>query len=277
MLLGARALAWTGGIVTLLGVVFFFVLAVDRGWIGPTARVTLGAAASAALVGAGVWLRRSYGDTYASVSVGRSRHRRLLRDAARRGRALRPDPGAARVDRAPPRSPPSVRRSHSPGTSETLASLGLVGAMLVPVPVALQDGLTATGTTFACLVLAAATVVAVLRDWRGLLVASVAVTAPQAIALVADEHAHALPVAIAFWLVYAAGPLWLALRSKISYLPASLLMFSAAFGGWSAGFLYDGRAQGIALLGVALGVRRRIGRPLPARPRPRVGLVGDRA
>ena len=30
-------------------------------------------------------------------------------------------------------------------------------------------------------------------------------------------------------------------------------MFSAAFGGWSAGFLYDGRAQGVALLGVALG------------------------
>ena len=68
VLLGARALAWTGGIVTLLGVIFFFVLAVDRGWIGPTARVTLGAAASAALVAAGVWLRRNYGDTYASVS-----------------------------------------------------------------------------------------------------------------------------------------------------------------------------------------------------------------
>ena len=69
VLLGARALAWTGGAVTLLGVVFFFVLAVDRGWIGPSARVTLGAAASAALVGAGVWLRRSFDETYASVSA----------------------------------------------------------------------------------------------------------------------------------------------------------------------------------------------------------------
>ena len=77
--------------------------------------------------------------------------------------------------------------------------------MLVPVPVALQDGLTATGTTFACLVLAAATVVAVLRNWRGLLIASVAVTAssgghptPSPTSLTAD----ALPgVAIAFWLV----------------------------------------------------------------------------
>ena len=251
-LLGARALAWTGGVVTLLGVIFFFVLAVDRGWIGPTARVTLGAAASAALLGAGVWLRRSYGDTYASVSAAGAGiagfYATLLAAAALYD--LIPAPLALTAAGAIAAVGAAVALAWK---SETLASLGLVGAMLVPVPVALQDGLTATGVTFACLVLAAATVVAVLRNWRGLLVASVAVTAPQAIALVADEHAHALPVATAFWLVYAAGSLWLALRSRISYLPASLLMFSAAFGGWSAGFLYDGRAQGIALLGVALG------------------------
>jgi hypothetical protein len=30
-LLGARALAWTGGIVTLFGIVLFFALAVNRG------------------------------------------------------------------------------------------------------------------------------------------------------------------------------------------------------------------------------------------------------
>src|SRR3982751_5048346 len=53
--LGARALALTGGAVTVPGGVFFFVLAVDRGWIGPTARVSLGAIASALLFGAGVW------------------------------------------------------------------------------------------------------------------------------------------------------------------------------------------------------------------------------
>src|SRR5438876_1071835 len=45
-LLGPKALAWAGGIVTVLGVVFFFVLAVDRGWIGPGLRVTFGAIAS---------------------------------------------------------------------------------------------------------------------------------------------------------------------------------------------------------------------------------------
>src|SRR5437588_6645687 len=41
-LLGPKALAWAGGIVTVLGVVFFFVLAVNRGWIGPGMRVAFG-------------------------------------------------------------------------------------------------------------------------------------------------------------------------------------------------------------------------------------------
>ncbi|HLM35133.1 MAG TPA: DUF2339 domain-containing protein [Gaiellaceae bacterium] len=68
-LFGARALAWTGGAVTLLGIVFFFVLAVDRGWIGPIARVSLGAAASSILFGAGLWLRRRFGESYASLSA----------------------------------------------------------------------------------------------------------------------------------------------------------------------------------------------------------------
>src|SRR4051794_9911848 len=52
-LLGARTLALTGGIVSLLGIVFFFALAVQRGWIGPVARVSLGAAASGLAVAVG--------------------------------------------------------------------------------------------------------------------------------------------------------------------------------------------------------------------------------
>ena len=55
--------------MTLLGIVFFFVLAVDRGWIGPIARVSLGAAASSILFGAGLWLRRRFGESYASLSA----------------------------------------------------------------------------------------------------------------------------------------------------------------------------------------------------------------
>lgn len=57
-LLGPRALAIAGGIVTLLGIVFFFVLAVNRGWIGPNARVALGAIAATLVFGSGLELKR---------------------------------------------------------------------------------------------------------------------------------------------------------------------------------------------------------------------------
>src|SRR5919108_1131702 len=68
-LFGARALAWTGGAVTVLGVVFFFVLAVDRGWNGPVARVSLGALASLLVFAGGLALHRRYGDTYAALAA----------------------------------------------------------------------------------------------------------------------------------------------------------------------------------------------------------------
>ena len=68
-LFGARALAWAGGVVMLLGVVFFFVLAAGRGWIGPGARVACGATASTLVFAAGLWLRRRFGETYSSLAA----------------------------------------------------------------------------------------------------------------------------------------------------------------------------------------------------------------
>jgi uncharacterized membrane protein len=55
---GAQLLAWTGGAVTLLGVVLLLVLAASRGWFAPQARVVAGAVLGVALVGLGGWLHR---------------------------------------------------------------------------------------------------------------------------------------------------------------------------------------------------------------------------
>lgn len=55
---GARLLAWTGGAVTLLGVVMLLVLAASRGWFSPQARIGAGAALGVALVATGWWLHR---------------------------------------------------------------------------------------------------------------------------------------------------------------------------------------------------------------------------
>jgi uncharacterized membrane protein len=249
--LGARALAWTGGAVTLLGIVFFFVLAVERGWIGPVARVTLGASVSAIVLAAALWLRRRFGDTYASLSaagVGIAGFYATLL-AATALYDLVPSSlavaGAAAI--AAVGGLLAWRWS-----SETLASLGLLGAILAPVAIAIQGDLTPLGVAFAGLVLAAATAVAVLRTWRGLHLAAIACAAPQAIALVIDNPSNTVPVVFGIWLVLAVVPVWLALRTRLTYLPASLLMFSAAFGGYSAGVLFGGNTQGYVLLAVAL-------------------------
>ncbi|HVL82957.1 MAG TPA: DUF2339 domain-containing protein, partial [Pseudonocardia sp.] len=55
---GPRLLAWTGGAVTLLGVVLLMVLAASRGWFSPTARVLAGALLGCVLVGIAVRLHR---------------------------------------------------------------------------------------------------------------------------------------------------------------------------------------------------------------------------
>jgi len=251
VLLGARALAWTGGAVTLLGIVFFFVLAVERGWIGPVARVALGASVSALVLAASLELRRRFGDTYASLSaagVGIAGFYATLL-AATALYDLVPSSlavvGAAAI--AAVGGLIAWRWN-----SETLASLGLLGAILAPVAIAIQGDLTPLGVAFAGLVLAVATAVAVLRNWRGLHLAAIACAAPQAIALVVDNPSNTVPVVFAIWFVLAVVPVWLALRTRLTYLPATLLMFSAAFGGYSAGVLFGGNTQGYVLLAVAL-------------------------
>ncbi|UMP03172.1 DUF2339 domain-containing protein [Amycolatopsis sp. EV170708-02-1] len=56
---GSRLLAWIGGAVTLLGIVLFLVLAIQRGWFGPMPRVIGGAVLGAVLVGIGLRLHRT--------------------------------------------------------------------------------------------------------------------------------------------------------------------------------------------------------------------------
>jgi uncharacterized membrane protein len=251
VLFGARALAWTGGAVTLLGIVFFFVLAVERGWIGEGARVLLGALASTACVAAGVWLRGRFGDTYASVSAA---------GAGIAGFFATLLAATALYDLVPrPAALVAAAAIAAVGTalavwwgSQTMATLGLLGANLVPLPIAIQDDhLSAIGVGFAALVFAAVIAVTVPRGWRELLTVSSVATLAEALGLVAAHEQGATSVAVAVWLLAAGGALWLALRERLTYLPASLLVLSAAYAGWSAGILYDGREQGIALLVIA--------------------------
>ena len=130
-LLGARGLALAGGVVTLLGVVFFFALAASNGWIGPVERVVLGAVASAIVFAAGVFAHARYGRLDAAVAAAGAGiaggYATLLFAAARYdlvagARGARTRGGDRGVAVAL-----SLRWS-----SEIVAAFGLIGALSVP-------------------------------------------------------------------------------------------------------------------------------------------------
>ena len=146
-LLGARGLALAGGVVTLLGVIFFFALAASNGWIGPVERVVLGAIASALVFAAGVFAHARYGRLYAAVTAvgaGIAGGYATLLFAAARYELM---PPLVALALAAGIAAVAVALSLN-WSSEIVAGFGLIGAMLVPVFALLDDQSTATGTSF---------------------------------------------------------------------------------------------------------------------------------
>jgi uncharacterized membrane protein len=260
-LLGPRALAIAGGIVTLLGIVFFFVLAVNRGWIGPAGRVGLGAAASASVFLAGLELRRRYGPSHsalAAVAAGiAGGYATLLAAASLYG--MLPDYAALAV------------AAGIAGTgvvtalgwrAQMIGGLGLIGAMLVPVAVVAQGGLTALGSAFVAVVLAASGIVALRERWNTLLIAAMAVSAPQIAALLfrPQYEAQAPPrivlLAAAFSLLYLAIGIGYQLRSggpRLGQLATAPITGSALLAAGAAERLYGTAGQrGPSLLAIAV-------------------------
>jgi Predicted membrane protein (DUF2339) len=254
-LMGAKALAIAGGIVTLLGVVFFFVLAVNRGWIGPELRVACGGIASAIVFGAGLWLERRYERTYSALAaVGAG----IAGGYATLLAAVSPyDLISTPVALVAAAAIASVGLAVSLVWSEEIvAGFGLVGAMLVPATLVFQGGLQEIGTAFVAIVFAASAVVAVRERWWQMLQVAALVSVPQALAQIAQAstpHAGIVALATAFWLLYLAAGLAFQLRlgPALASAPASFLTGGALFAGVSAALLYDGMHQGIALLVVA--------------------------
>ncbi len=256
-LLGARALAWAGGIVTLLGVVLFFALAVNRGWIGPEARVALAAAASALVLGGGLYLHRRFGETHSALAavgagiggfyatlVAAGPHYGLLPDAAALALAALVAGVALAV---------ALRWS-----SELVAGLGLVGAMVVQIPISWGDGLTSSGTGFTALMFAAAAAVVVVRRWETLLTVSAIAVVPQVVILAVEHRGEAPPGAIAAALgcaaVLLAAAIGLQLRSEsdLDGFPASVAIGAAVLASLSTAILVSSQTwEGVALLGIA--------------------------
>ena len=257
-LLGARGLALAGGVVTLLGVVFFFALAASNGWIGPIERVVLGAAASAIVFAAGVFAHARYGRTYAAVAAAGAGiaggYATLLFAAARYElvpplAALGLAAGIAAVGVAL-----SLRWS-----SEIVAGFGLIGAMCVPAVALLDDQATATGTGFVALVFLGAAIVGIYRRWDGLLIFAGAVSVPQFAALVFEEgepaRARVLVVAATFGLLYLGSGIARQLRAdgpQLDGIASAYAGANVALTLFSSFVLLDGDACGIAVATAAV-------------------------
>ena len=257
-LLGARGLALAGGVVTLLGVIFFFALAASNGWIGPVERVVLGAIASALLFAAGVFAHARYGRLYAAVAAAGAGiaggYATLLFAAARYDLmpplvALALAAGIAAV---------AVALSLS-WSSEIVAGFGLIGAMLVPVFALLDDQSTATGTGFVALVFLGAAIVGIHMRWDRLLIVAGAVSVPQLLTLVYQEgepaQARVLVVAAAFGLLYLGTGIAKQLSTKGQKLDAIASVYAGgnvALTLFSSFVLLEGNARGIALAAAAV-------------------------
>lgn len=187
-LFGGRVLAWIGGISVLVGLAFFFALAVSNGWIGEPARVLLATLGATGLLSLGVWLRERKSQTEAALAAAGAGVAGLFMTvtvaaevyelvAALPAVCLAAVIGAVAMVLA-------VRWRAQP-----IAGLGIVGSLVAPVVV----GAPSTGTTVALLftVVVAAAAVLIWQRWDWLGVATFCVATPQWVGWLFDTESVA--------------------------------------------------------------------------------------
>jgi uncharacterized membrane protein len=257
-LVGPRGFAIAGGAVLALGIGLFFVLATDRGWIGPAERVALGAAASMLAFAGGVLLRSRYGQYWSAVAaVGAGIAGAYASLAAASARYdLVPDwlalPLAAGV--AAIATVVALRWD-----SQLIAALGLLGAGLAPALQALDGDLGWDAVAFAVVVLVAAGAVTVPRGWRELLVATTVLVGAQVEWLAADPDPGVLAGAVAVAAAFAFTLVGIAIARQLVAATAEIdaLALGYALAGLGATFIFalqildDSDDRGVALLAAA--------------------------
>ena len=255
---GARAFAVVGGSVLLLGVIFLFVLAANRGWVGPGARVALGAAASLAAIAVGVALRVRYGRVvvaFGAVGAGIAGAYATLAAATMLYEYL-PSWAALLVAVGIAAVGGGIAVAWS---SQILAGLALVGAAAAPGFFALDDQPTWPGTAFALVVFGATIAVASPRRWLWLQSVVAVVAGAQVLWLSADAtdgNAGAVAVGSAAAFAFLAAAIaWQEYGGE--ELEAPTASFALSGGGLALvcplAVIADDGALGFVLLGLALG------------------------
>lgn len=230
-LLGGRILAVVGGLAILIGVVFFLVIAVDRGWIGVEARVALAFLGSTLLLAAGVFLYERRGQTdaavvavatalaslFASLTYATAVQDVVAAEAGLFVAALIGAVGAAIAIR---------------WASQIVAAFALLGALAAPLLV--DSGTSTLALAFTSVALAATVATLVWQRWGWLALGAFVLTAPQLAFWADDRAALLLPLLVLalFWCAFVVAAIGYELRvptSKLRVSSASVLLLNAAF------------------------------------------------
>ena len=259
-LLGGRVLAWVGGSAIVLGVVFFLVMAVRRGWIDEPTRVVLAFVGSTLLLAVGLVLYERGGRTEAAVAAVASSLAALyasLTAATQLYELVDPALGLALAGLVGATGTAIAVRWSSP----LVGALGILGALVSPVLVEADT----SSVTLAFMAIALASAVAVLlwRRWDWLATAAFLISAPQLLAWIDDTYrdqvALALLVLLGFWALYVVAAIGYELRVPVTRLRSSsaLLLLGNALVVAGTGYhvLSDEGRDGLAtawVLGLAL-------------------------
>jgi len=255
-LLGGRILAWVGGLAILVGVVFFLVIAVDRGWIGVEARVALAFAGSTILLAVGLFLYERRGQTdaavaavaaalaalYASLTYATAVKGVVAEEAGLLVAALVGAVGATIAVR---------------WRSQFVAALAVLGALASPVLVGTE--VSGLGLAFMVVALVATVGVLLWQRWGWLALGAFLISAPQLAFWAWERDDLALPLTILalYWCLFVAAAIGYELRVPTSSLrvsSASVLLLNAAFTtalGWT---LVDDRGSSEGATAWVLGV-----------------------
>jgi uncharacterized membrane protein len=242
-LLGGRVLAWIGGLAIVVGVVFFLAIAVDRGWIGVEARVALAFLGSTALLGVGLFLYERRDQTDAAVAAVAAALAALFASltyasgvqdvvGAEAGLVVGGLIGATGAAIA-------VRWS-----SQVVAALGLLGALVSPVLVGGEPSTIAL--SFMVIALTATVAVLLWQRWGWLALGAFVVSAPQLALWAFDRDALALPLVVLalHWILFVAAGIGYELRVPVTTLrasSASVLLVNAALTATLGWLLIDDR------------------------------------
>jgi uncharacterized membrane protein len=250
-----RALALAGGVVTLFGIILVFVLAADRGWIGPSVRCLIGAGVSTLLVVTALMIRRRVGvaaSGLAAAGAGVGGFYVTLYAASRGYHLLGNGSAWAAVVVI---SGLAVSMALA-WRSELLAVLGL-GAVVV-APVAVEGRLTGIGLGASVCAAAAALGLGQQHHWRllgGLAYGLALIQVAFYVGDTWDEWQHRSTAAVLAWLVFALALAGAALyqrrEDETDNFAAALVSVSLPLALLSVWALFHGTDRGSALLLVA--------------------------